>query len=75
MQNLGLLTSHPLDPFQLNIWRLALCKCTSLGPKLPYGGYILMEGVDLKLLQNELFKYVWDSCSQEGQSTRKVRWA
>ena len=34
-----------------------------------------MEGVDLKLLQNELFKYAWDSCSQEGQSTTEVRWA
>ena len=37
-----------------------------------------MEGVDLKLLQNELFKCAWDSCSQgEGQSTREVRraWA
>ena len=35
-----------------------------------------MEGIDLKLLQNESFKYAWDSCCQgKGQSTRKVRWA
>ena len=34
-----------------------------------------MEGIDLKLLQNESFKYAWDSCGQGGQSTRKVRWA